>query len=169
MAIHRSGLALGLSLLAAGCNGPTMTATAPSLSALAPNAATLSMLDVVGPSGEQGQRFNAIFAQEARARGFVIAEPGAPVAATKIRAYLDPATSQNGQSVVSYVLQTSQDGRTRATRVSGTVPASGSNWTSLDDRTMRLVAQKSLEDLTRQLSGVNQPETETGQQDSEPL
>ena len=153
MAALRFEITLAFALLAAGCTGPTMTATAPSLSALAPSAATLSMLGVVGPSSDQGQRFSAIFAQEARARGYVIAEPGAPVASTKLRAYLDTATGEGGRNAISYVLQTSQDGRTRAARVSGTVPANGGTWASLDDGTMRLVAQKSLDDLTRQLTG----------------
>jgi hypothetical protein len=141
----------------AACNAPAMTATAP-LTGIRPETATLSILDVAGPSAEQGQRFAAILAQEARARGFVIAETNAPVVSSKLRAYLDAFTGPNGQPAISYVLQTSADGRNRAARVSGIVPASGgTGWTGFDDAAMRRVAGQSLDALARQLSG--QPDT----------
>lgn len=148
------GLAgLLLAGFAAACNAPSMTATA-SLTGIRPEAATLSILDVAGPSSEQGQRFAAILAQEARSRGFVIAEANAPVASSKLRAYLDVFAGPNGQPAISYVLQTSADGRNRAARVSGVVPASsGAGWTGFDDAAMRRVAGQSLDALARQLSG----------------
>lgn len=148
------GLAgLLLAGVAAACNAPSMTATAP-LTGIRPEAATLSILDVAGPSSEQGQRFAAILAQEARSRGFVIAEANAPVASSKLRAYLDVFAGANGQPSISYVLQTSADGRNRAARVSGIVPASsGAGWTGFDDAAMRRVAGQSLDALARQLSG----------------
>ncbi|MGL5446924.1 MAG: hypothetical protein ACRDBL_06410 [Rhabdaerophilum sp.] len=160
--IVRPSLLRGLAgLLLAGlvsaCNAPSMTATAP-LTGIRPDAATLSILDVSGPSSEQGQRFAAILAQEARSRGFVIAEVNAPVASSKLRAYLDIFAGPNGQPAISYVLQTSADGRNRAARVSGLVPASsGAGWTGFDDAAMRRVAGQSLDALARQLSG--QPAT----------
>jgi len=139
--------------LVAACNAPSMTATAP-LTGIRPEAATLAILDVTGPSAEQGERFNAILAQEARSRGFVIAEPNAPVASSKLRAYLDIFAGPNGQPAISYVLQTSADGRNRAARVSGVVPASsGAGWTAFDDAAMRRVAGQSLDALARQLTG----------------
>ncbi len=105
------------------------------------------------PSDEQGQRFAAIFAQEARSRGFVLADASAPVATTRLRAYLDSFMGADGKPAISYVLQTSADGRTRANRISGTVAASAAGWSGLDDATMRRVAVASLDDLTRQLTG----------------
>lgn len=149
----RGAAGLMLAGLLAGCNAPSMTATAP-LTGIRPEAATLSILDVAGPSAEQGQRFAAILAQEARSRGFVIAETNAPVASSKLRAYLDVFAGPNGQPTISYVLQTSADGRNRAARVSGIVPASsGAGWTGFDDAAMRRVAGQSLDALARQLSG----------------
>jgi hypothetical protein len=142
------GLALGL----AACNAPQMTATAP-LTSLRPEAATLAMIGISGPSDEQGRRFAAIFAQEARSRGFVMADANAPVATTRLKAYLDSFTGADGRPALSYVLQTSTDGRTRANRVSGMVPASAPGWAGLDDGAMRRVAAASLDDLTRQLTG----------------
>jgi hypothetical protein len=139
--------------LVAACNAPSMTATAP-LTGIRPEAATLSILDVAGPSAEQGQRFSAVLAQEARSRGFVIAETNAPIASSKLRAYLDVFAGPNGQPAISYVLQTSADGRNRAARVSGIVPASsGAGWTGFDDAAMRRVASQSLDALARQLTG----------------
>lgn len=148
------GLAgLLLAGLAAACNAPSMTATAP-LAGIRPEVATLSILDVSGPSSEQGQRFAAILAQEARARGFVTAEANAPIASSKLRAYLDAFVGPNGQPAIAYVLQTSADGRNRAARVSGVVPvSSGAGWTGFDDAAMRRVAGQSLDALARQLSG----------------
>lgn len=143
---------LALAGFVAACNAPAMTATAP-LTGIRPEAATLSILDVAGPSSEQGQRFAAILAQEAQARGFVIAQANAPVASSKLRAYLDAFAGSNGQPAISYVLQTSSDGRNRAARVSGVVPASGAGWAGFDDAAMRRVAGASLDALARQLSG----------------
>jgi hypothetical protein len=148
----RSLAGLLLAGFVAACNAPTMTATAP-LTGIRPEAATLSILDVAGPSSEQGQRFAAILAQEAQARGFVIAQANAPVASSKLRAYLDVFAGQNGQPAISYVLQTSTDGRSRAARVSGVVGASGAGWAGFDDAAMRRIAAASLDALARQLSG----------------
>lgn len=129
-----------------------MTASA-NLATLRPEAATIAMLGVSGPSDEQSQRFAAIFAQEARNRGFVLAEANAPVATTRLRAYLDSFTGADGKPAISYVLQTSADGRTRANRVSGMVQTGAPGWAGLDDAAMRRVAAASLDDLTRQLTG----------------
>ncbi len=148
----RFALALGLAPGLAACNGPRMTATA-NLASLRPEAATLAMVGVSGPSEEQGQRFAAIFAQEARSRGFVVAEPNVPVATTRMHAYLDSFTGADGRPAISYVLQTSVDGRTRTHRVSGMVPANAPGWAGLDDGAMRRVAAASLDDLTRRLAG----------------
>jgi hypothetical protein len=133
-----------------------MTATAPSLTTLRPEFATLSILNVSGPGAEQAGRFQAILAQEARNRGFVLADPNAPVATTKLNAYLDSFQGEGGRPTISYVLQTSQDGRTRLTRVSGTVPVQVAGWTAFDDQAMRLIAQRSLDELARQLGGTGQ-------------
>ncbi len=148
----RFAIALGLALGLAACNAPQMTATAP-LTSLRPDAATIAILGVSGPSDEQGQRFAAIFAQEARSRGFVLADANAPVATTRLRAYLDNFTGADGRPAISYVLQTSADGRTRANRVSGMVPVNAPGWQGLDDGAMRRVAAASLDELTRQLTG----------------
>ncbi|PPD13752.1 MAG: hypothetical protein CTY25_10830 [Methylobacterium sp.] len=145
-------LGLGVALGLAGCNAPQMTASA-NLAALKPENATLAVLGVSGPSDEQGQRFAAIFAQEARTRGFVLADAHAPVATTRLRAYLDSFTGTDGKPAISYVLQTSADGRTRANRVSGLVPANAPGWPGLDDATMRRVAASGLDELTRLLTG----------------
>jgi hypothetical protein len=147
----RMSLALGLALSLAACNGPRMTATA-NLASLRPEAATIVILGVSGPSDEQGRRFAAIFAQEARSRGFVMAEANAPVATTRLRAYLDSFTGTDGRPAISYVLLTSADGRTSTNRVSGMVPAQAPGWAGLDDGAMRRVAAASLDDLTRQLT-----------------
>lgn len=147
----RFALALGLALGLAACSAPRMTAKA-NLASLRPEAATLAMVGVSGPSDEQGQRFAAIFAQEARSRGFVLAEPNVPVATTRLRAYLDSFTGTDGRPAISYVLLTSADGRTSTNRVSGMVPAQAPGWAGLDDGAMRRVAAASLDDLTRQLT-----------------
>jgi hypothetical protein len=145
-------LAFGLASSLAACNTPQMTASA-NLASLKPEAATLAMLGVSGPSDEQSRRFAAIFGQEAKSRGFVIAEANAPVASTHLRAYLDSFTGADGKPAIAYVLQTSADGRNRANRVSGMVPANAPGWAGLDDAAMRRVAMASLDALTRQLTG----------------
>lgn len=145
-------LVMGVALGLAACNVPQMTASA-NLAALKPENATLAVLGVSGPSDEQGQRFAAIFAQEARQRGYLMAEANAPVTTTRLRAYLDSFTGADGKPAISYVLQTSADGRTRANRVSGLVPANAPGWPGLDDATMRRVAASSLDELTRLLTG----------------
>lgn len=152
-ALLHVGAGLLLAGIASACSPPQMRASAP-LAALKPEMATLTILDISGPPSEKGQRFAAILAQEARSRGFVMAEANAPVASSKLRAYLDIFAGPGGQSSVSYVLQTSADGRSRAARVSGLVPGStGAGWNGFDDAAMRRVAGQSLDALLRQLSG----------------
>jgi hypothetical protein len=150
-ALFRLFAAASVAGLAAACTPPAMTATAPGLTSLKPEFATLSILNVSGPGAEQARRFQAILAQEARNRGFVLAEANAPVAATKLTAYLDSFQGEGGRPTIAYVLQTSQDGRNRLARVSGTVPVQAQGWAAFDDQAMRLIAQRSLDDLTRQL------------------
>lgn len=151
--IGRFSLLGGLLFALAGCNSTGMTASA-SLANLRPEATTLSIQQVNGPAPEIGQRFSAVLESEAKVRGFTIA-PVAAGGATRVTAFLDSYPVEGGKLAFAWVLQTSEDGRRRAARVSGSASANApasAGWTALDQPTMQKIAARSLDDLTRQLT-----------------
>lgn len=136
-----------------GCAGPQLQASA-SLASLRPEATTLSVVSVYGVSSEAGQRFQDVLMREAKARGFAIA--GADTgASTKLKAHLSSYPGDGGKLAFSWVLQTSEDGRNPAARVSGAMlsnaPAA-SGWGAFDETVMRQVAARGVDDLARVLT-----------------
>ena len=153
MSIVLRAVLLGSSLSAlAACANTGMSANA-SLAALRPEATTLSILSVSGPSTEISQRFSSVLESEAKARGYAINATG--TGGTRVAAFLDSYPVEGGKLAFSWVLQTSEDGRKRAARVSGaatTTAAASAGWAALDQTTMRQIAARSLDDLTRVLT-----------------
>ena len=149
---------LGVACIAAGlagCNATGFTASA-GTGALRPGASTLSIVDVYAPDPAISQRFGEAFAREARARGFTVVPANAGQSATQVKAYLDAYPVEGNRTAYSYVIQTSPDGHSRGERVNGATTAStpiANAWTAMDDNAMRQVASRSLDDLTRVLSG----------------
>jgi hypothetical protein len=127
---------------------------APSGGANAPGT-PVSFLGVQGPSPELAQKFEQVLAQEARKRGFeVAATPGATT--LRVKTYLDAYASDDGKTGFSWVLDASENGRTRAARIKGAAqmnaPATAP-WSALDETAMRQIAQMSVDDLVRHASG----------------
>jgi len=143
-------LPLGL----AACQS-SMTAMAPA-TGLNGTAMPLAFVAVQGPSPEIAQKFDAILAQEARKRGFEVVSPAAPGNALRVKTYLDAYQAADGKAGFSWVLDTSENGQTRANRIRGAAAlgsATTTPWASLDENTMRQIAQMSLDDLARQSAG----------------
>lgn len=142
----------------AGCQstGSGMTALAPS-GALSPAQSALRIVAVQGPAAEIAQKFETIFLDEARKRGFAVADAAGP--AMRVKAYLDAYPGEAGKTGFSWVIDTSEDGRTRAIRVKGAAEMAGggaSPWSAFDEKAMRQIAGLAVEDMIRQLQGGGQ-------------
>lgn len=145
------GVVLGLGL---GACQPTMTATAPSGGLTTPGM-PVAFVSIQGPSADLAQKFESVLAQEAKRRGFEVVPVGQGAKALRVKTYLD-AYSSDGQSGFAWVMEASDDGRNRSARVKGAAAkgmSGASPWTSLDDATMRQIAQMSVDDLIRHLNG----------------
>ena len=145
---------LAAPVMLAGCMATTAPFTASS-SAVTPklDGARLALASIHGPDDAARQRFAEHLVREARARGFAMAEPGQP--ATRLEAHLDAFKTADGKTGVAWMFQTSEDGRTRTARASGslaTSTAATSGWAALDDQTMRRIAAAGLDDITRVLT-----------------
>lgn len=143
-------LALGLS----ACQ-TSMSALAPSGGANAPGT-QVAFLPIQGPSPELAQKFESVLAQEARKRGFeVVSGTGGPTT-LKVKTYLDAYASDDGKTGFAWVLDASENGKTRAARIKGAAQMSAppsAPWSALDETAMRQIAQMSLDDLVRHASG----------------
>ncbi len=156
--LRATGLALVAGLALAGCQS-TMTATAPAGS-LSVSGKPVQFVLIQGPSVELSRKFETILAQEARKRGFEIvsAAPGAAPGANtlRIKTFLDAYASDDGKTGFAWVLEASDDGQTRSARIKGAaaMPApANAPWSALDETAMRQIAQMSLDDLVRHISG----------------
>ncbi len=144
-------LPLGL----AACQS-SMTAIAPA-TGINGAATPLALVAVQGPAPDIAQKFDSILAQEARKRGFEVVNPAAPGNALRVKTYLDAYQAADGKAGFSWVLDTSENGQTRANRIRGAAAlgsATTTPWASLDENAMRQIAQMSLDDLARQSAGV---------------
>ena len=148
-----AGIALTASLGLAACQS-SMTALAPSGGANAPGT-QVSFLAIQGPSPELAQKFEAILTQEARKRGFdVTTAPGTTT--LRVKTYLDAYASDDGKTGFAWVLDASENGRTRAARIKGAAQMSApanAPWSAFDETSMRQIAQMSVDDLVRHASG----------------
>jgi hypothetical protein len=150
-------LAFGViaTLSLAGCANTSMTATAPA-GALKASGMKFALLAVQGPAPETAQKFGALLDEAARKRGFEVIPATQPGEALRVKAYLDAHAGADGKAGFAWVLDASGDGVTRAARVNGAAasnaPASAA-WTALDDAALRQIAEASVDDLVRKLSG----------------
>lgn len=142
-------LALGLS----ACQS-SMTALAPSGGANAPGT-QVAFISTQGPAPELAQKFEGILAQEARKRGFdVVTTQGATT--LRVKTYLDAYAGDDGKSGFAWVMDASENGHTRAARIKGAAQmatSSAAPWSALDETAMRQIAQMSVDDLVRHVSG----------------
>lgn len=141
-------LALGLS----ACQS-SMTAMAPS-GGNAPGT-QVAFISTQGPAPELAQKFEGILAQEARKRGFdVVSAQGATT--LRVKTYLDAYAGDDGKSGFAWVMDASENGHTRAARIKGAAQmatSSAAPWSALDETAMRQIAQMSVDDLVRHVSG----------------
>ena len=152
--LRAAGLAVFAALVLAGCQS-TMTATAPTGS-LSVSGTPLQFVSIQGPSPELARKFEAILAQEARKRGFEIVSTPQVGKALRVKTYLDAYASEDGKTGFAWVLDTSENGLTRAARIKGAaaMPApANAAWSALDETAMRQIAQMSVDDLVRHMSG----------------
>lgn len=148
-------VALGLAPALVACQSDGMSALAPNASLRAP-ATPLAIVGVSGPAPEIAQRFEGILAQEARKRGFEVVAAGTAGPALRVKTYLDAFQGQDGKAGFSWVLETSENGRTRTGQVRGAAAlgtATAAPWQAFDDAAMRQIAQMSVNDLIRLASG----------------
>lgn len=148
-----AGLAALLALGLSACQS-SMTAMAPSGGANAPGT-QVAFISTQGPAPELAQKFEGILAQEARKRGFdVVSTQGATT--LRVKTYLDAYAGDDGKSGFAWVLDASENGHTRAARIKGAAqmatPAAAP-WSALDEAAMRQIAQMSVDDLVRHVSG----------------
>lgn len=151
-------LMLTATLGLAGCQstGGGMTALAPA-GALSSAQAPLKVVAVQGPQTEAAQKFEAVFLEEAQKRGFSAAGSTGP--AMRVKAYLDAYPAEGGKTGFSWVIDTSEDGRTRAIRIKGGAEMAGggaSPWSAFDETAMRQIAGLAVEDMIRQIQGGGQ-------------
>jgi hypothetical protein len=152
----RQGLiAIALPMMLAACQSDGMSALTP-VTSLSGAAVPLSFVAIQGPAADISQKFEGILAQEARRRGFAVVAANAGSNTLQVKTYLDAYLAPDGKAGFSWVMDTSENGRTRSGRVRGAATlgaASGSPWNALDEAAMRQIAQMSIEDLVRQASG----------------
>jgi hypothetical protein len=144
-----------IALLSLGACQSDMMASAPS-STLATPGAPIAFIAIEGPSPDLARKFETVLAQEARKRGFTVVGTTEADKALRVKTYLDAYHSTDGKSGFAWVLDTSENGKTRAARIKGaaaTTASAGASWSALDDATMRQIAQMSVEDLVRHMSG----------------
>lgn len=143
-----------VSLGLAACQS-TMTAMAPSGSMATPGT-PLAFVSIQGPSTDLGRKFETILAQEAQKRGFSIVSEAQNANALRVKTYLDAYASEDGKTGFAWVLDTSENGKTRAARIKGAAamnaPANAS-WSALDEATMRQIAAMSIGDLVHHMNG----------------
>lgn len=154
--VKQALVALALPVLLAACQSDgSMSAMAPATSLRGP-AAPLAFVAIQGPSADVAQKFEAILAQEARKRGFDVVAANSTGNALRVKTYLDAFQGADGKTGFSWVLDTSENGRTRSGRVRGAASlgsASATPWSAFDEAAMRQVAQMSVNDLVRLASG----------------
>jgi hypothetical protein len=140
-------------LLLGACQSE-MTATAPA-GTLATPGAPVAFVAIEGPAPEQARKFEAILTQEARKRGFSVVGSAEADKALRVKTYLDAYTAADGKTGFAWVLDTSENGKTRAARIKGAAALSasgGASWSLLDEAAMRQIAQMSVNDLVRHMS-----------------
>ncbi len=153
--LRLAGFAALAVLMLAGCQS-TMMATAPT-SALSVSGTKLAFLATQGPSPELARKFETILAEEARKRGFEIVGLAPGTSNLKVKTYLDAYASADGKTGFAWVLDTSENGHTRAARIKGAAAIStpaNAPWSAFDEAAMRQIAQMSIDDLVRHASGV---------------
>lgn len=147
------GLAALFALGLSACQS-SMTAMAPSRGANAPGT-QVAFISTQGPAPELAQKFEGILAQEARKRGFdVVSAQGATT--LRVKTYLDAYAGDDGKSGFAWVMDASENGHTRAARIKGAAQMTTSAtapWSALDETAMRQIAQMSVDDLVRHVSG----------------
>lgn len=143
-------LALATPLLQ-GCANQGLVASV-SIAQIKPEASSLAIAGIFGPSPEVAAKFGEILANAARARGFTITDANAHPA-TRINAYLDLYQVEGGALAISWVLNGYGE-KSRNARVSGAASlkaSAASGWESLDEAAMRSIAARGLDDLTQVL------------------
>ena len=143
-----------LLLTALGACQSEMTASAPS-GALKTPGAPIAFVAVEGPQGDLARKFEGVLAQEAQRRGFSVVAGGDTGSALRVKTYLDAYKSEDGTPGFAWVMDTSDNGKTRSARIKGAAAmpsARGADWNALDEAAMRQIAQMSLNDLVRQMS-----------------
>lgn len=141
-----------------GCNSG-MVALAPQFGGapqkLHAPAIPLQIVSVEAGMPEFSARYSDVLAREAQSRGYIVSPINPLAPAIRLKAYLTAYGADNGQTIYSWVIDTSEDMQSRKGRVSGQslIPASSAGGvTSLDEGTMRKLAGVSLDALTLQLT-----------------
>lgn len=143
-----------LLLGALGACQSEMTASAPT-GALKTPGAPIAFVAVEGPQAELARKFEGVLAQEAQKRGFSVVGTGDNGSALRVKTYLDAYKGDDGTPGFAWVMDTSDNGKTRSSRIKGAAAmpgARGADWNALDEAAMRQIAQMSLNDLVRQMS-----------------
>lgn len=139
----------------AACNA-TMTATAPAPALRAPGT-PIAFVGVQGPTPDIAQKYEIVLAEEAKKRGFeVVPAVGAAPNAMRVRTWLDAFPAGEGKAGFAWVVDASDNGRTRIARTNGAATTNApatSSWTAFDAQSMRQIAGASLDDLLRQIQG----------------
>lgn len=153
-ALRAVGIAAIASLAATACQS-TMTATAPAGSMATPGT-PLALMSIQGPSPDLSKKFETILVQEAKKHGFSIVSEAESASALRVKTYLDAYASEDGKAGFAWVLDTSENGKTRAARIKGAAalnaPANAS-WSALDEAAMHQIAAMSIGDLVRHMNG----------------
>lgn len=152
--VRATGFAVIASFGLVACQS-SMTALAPSGGANAPGT-QVSFLAVQGPSPDLAQKFEQVLAQEARKRGFDVVTTAPGATTLRVKTYLDAYASDDGKTGFAWVLDTSDNGRTRAARIKGAAQMSApanAPWSALDETAMRQIALMGIDDLVRHASG----------------
>jgi hypothetical protein len=148
-------VALVASLGLAACQS-SMTALAPASGGANAPGTAISFLAVQGPSPDLAQKFEQVLAQEARKRGFDVVTTAPGATTLRVKTYLDAYASDDGKTGFAWVLDASENGRTRAARIKGAAQMSApanAPWSALDETAMRQIAQMGIDDLVRHASG----------------
>lgn len=143
-----------LLLTALGACQSEMTASAPT-GALKTPGAPIAFVAVEGPQGDIARKFEGVLAQEAQKRGFSVVGAADASPALRVKTYLDAYKGDDGTPGFAWVMDTSDNGKTRSARIKGAAAMPGArsaDLNALDEAAMRQIAQMSLNDLVRQMS-----------------
>ncbi len=105
----------------------------------------LSFVAIQGPAADVSQKFEGILAQEAAAAALLLSLRMPAAIRCRSRRYLDAYLAPDGKAGFSWVMDTSENGRTRSGRVRGAATlgaTSGSPWNALDEAAMRQIANE---------------------------